>query len=178
VRRGIGTATAIGRSSGLRPGQRVGAARPRAGCEGCAGRWRSRALSAYKRLTRQAESLIAGAYLAGTNTRRVRRALATLFGGAVGKDTVSRVWQKLRADWQARRQRSLADEDIIRLILDGTVVRVRLDRQSTSPIAAGGAGVRRDGQKVLLAIRNMGGEGEAAWRARRDDMICDSSDLI
>ena len=28
-----------------------------------------------------------GAYLAGTNTRRVRRALVALFGGAVGKDT-------------------------------------------------------------------------------------------
>ncbi len=50
----------------------------------------------------------------------------------MGKDTVSRVWQKLRADWQAWQQRALADEDIIRLILDGTVVRVRLDRKATS----------------------------------------------
>jgi hypothetical protein len=24
--------------------------------------------------------------------------------------------------------------------------------------------VRRDGQKVLLAVKNMGGESEAAWR--------------
>jgi transposase-like protein len=94
--------------------------------------WHSQVLPAYKRLTRQAEALIAGAYLSGTNTRRVRRALAALFGGAVGKDTVSRVWRKLRADWQAWQQRSLADEDIIRLILDGTVVRVRLDRKATS----------------------------------------------
>jgi hypothetical protein len=39
-----------------------------------------------------ADALIAGAYLASTNTRRVRRALGSLFGGAVGKDTVSRVW--------------------------------------------------------------------------------------
>jgi transposase-like protein len=31
--------------------------------------------------------------------------------------------------------------------------------------------VRRDGQKVLLAVRNMGGESEAAWRALLDDMI-------
>jgi transposase-like protein len=47
--------------------------------------WRSKALPAYKRLTVQAERLIASIYLAGTNTRRVRRALAALFGGAVGK---------------------------------------------------------------------------------------------
>ena len=50
--------------------------------------WKSQALRAYQRRTLAADALIAGAYLAGTNTRRVRRALAALFGGAVGKDTV------------------------------------------------------------------------------------------
>ena len=60
--------------------------------------------------------------------RRVRRALATLFNGAVGKDTVSRVWRKVKGDWDAWNKRSLAGEPIIRLILDGTVVRVRLDK--------------------------------------------------
>jgi putative transposase len=57
--------------------------------------WKSKALRAYQRRTKQADALIAGAYFAGANTRRVRRALATLFGGAVGKDTVSRVWHKI-----------------------------------------------------------------------------------
>ena len=38
--------------------------------------------------------LIAGAYLAGTNTRRVRRALNAVLAGPVGKDVVSRVWRK------------------------------------------------------------------------------------
>jgi hypothetical protein len=37
--------------------------------------WKSKALRAYQRRTKQAEALIAGAYLSGTNTRRVRRAL-------------------------------------------------------------------------------------------------------
>ena len=54
--------------------------------------WKSQALRAYQRRTLAADALIAGVYLAGTNTRRVRRALGALFGGAVGKDTVSRVW--------------------------------------------------------------------------------------
>jgi len=76
--------------------------------------------------------LIAGCYLAGTNTRRVRRALGALFRGAVGKDVVSRVWRKVKSDWEAWNARSLAQEPIVRLILDGTVVRVRLDRQATS----------------------------------------------
>src|SRR6266498_1968620 len=55
-----------------------------------------------------------------------RRTLKALFGGAVGKDTVSRVWRKVKADWDAWNARSLAAEPIVRLILDGTVVDVRL----------------------------------------------------
>jgi len=76
---------------------RVEIAMPRARLnttEGMTTEWKSTALRAYQRRTRQADSLIAGAYLAGTNSRRVRRALAAVFGGAVGKDTVSRVWRK------------------------------------------------------------------------------------
>jgi putative transposase len=56
--------------------------------------WRSAVLPRYARMTKQAEALITAAYLAGTNTRRVKRALAALFKGAVGKDVVSRVWRK------------------------------------------------------------------------------------
>jgi len=41
--------------------------------------WKSKSLRAYQRRTLVADALIAGAYLAGTNTRRVRRALAALF---------------------------------------------------------------------------------------------------
>ena len=133
--------------------------------------WRSSALRAYQRRTLAAEALIAGAYLAGTNTRRVRRALAALFCGAVGKDTVSRVWRKVKSDWDAWHARSLAAEPIVRLILDGTVVRVRLDRKATSISLLVVLGVRADGQKVLLAIKSMGGESSEAWRAVLDDLV-------
>src|ERR1700712_4358712 len=132
--------------------------------------WKSKALRAYQRRTLVADALIAGAYLAGTNTRRVRRALAALFGGAVGKDTVSRVWRRVKGDWDAWKARSLAEEPIVRLILDGTVVRVRLDRQDTSRSLLWLIGGRADGQKVLLAIKNMGGESEAAWRGLVDKL--------
>jgi transposase-like protein len=133
--------------------------------------WKSQALRAYQRRTRAAEALIASAYLAGVNTRRVRRALAALFGGAVGKDIVSRTWRKVKGDWDAWNARSLADEPIVRLILDGTVVRVRLDRQATAISLLVVIGVRADGQKVLLAVRSMGGESAEAWRAVLDDLI-------
>src|SRR5580693_8742229 len=139
--------------------------------EGKTTEWKSTALRAYQRRTKRADSLIAGAYLAGTNTRRVRRALAAVFGGAVGKDTVSRVWRKVKADWDAWNARSLAEEPIVRLILDGTVVRVRLDRKATSIVLLVVLGVHEDGQKVLLAVKNMGGETSEAWRAVLDDLV-------
>jgi putative transposase len=105
--------------------------------EGVTAEWRSEALPRYARRTRQVEALIAGAYLAGTNTRRIRRALAALFAGAVSKDIVSRTWRKVKSDWDAWCRRSLTDEDIVRLILDGTVLRVRLDRKPVLSLSKG-----------------------------------------
>lgn len=59
----------------------------------------------------------------------------------------------------------------MRLILDGTVVRVRLDRKATSISLLVVIGVRADGHKILLAVKNMGGETTEAWRAILDDLV-------
>jgi transposase-like protein len=180
---GRGRYERVARSSGRRHGHRprqlvttfgpLALSVPRARLADEAGEreWNSRLLPAYKRLSRRAEALIAEAYLAGMNTRRVRRALAKLFEGHVGKDVVSRAWQRTRSAWMAWQERNLAGEDVVRLILDGTVVRVRLDRRATAISLLIALGVRRDGQKVVLAIKNMGGESEAAWRAVLDDLV-------
>jgi transposase-like protein len=89
-------------------------------------------LRAYRRRTLAVYALIANTYLPGTNTRRVCRALKALFGGAVGKDAVNRVRRKVKADGDAWNARALADEAIVRLIVDGAVVDVRLDRKATA----------------------------------------------
>ena len=133
--------------------------------------WHSQVLRSYQRRTLTADVLIASAYLAGTNTRRVRRALAALFHDGVSKDIVSRVWRKIKSDWDAWNARSLTDEPMVRLILDGTVVRVRLDRKSTAISLLVVIGVRADGQKVLLAVKHMGGESAEVWRTMLDDLI-------
>jgi len=120
---------------------------PRARLMGVDGRtreWRSASLRAYQRRTRAADALIAGAYLSGTNTRRVRRALAAVFAGPIGKDVVSRAWRRVRGDWDAWNARPLGEEPIVRLILDGTVVRVRLDKRATSISLLVALGVRAD----------------------------------
>src|SRR6202140_911004 len=121
--------------------------------EGGTAEWKSQALRAYQRRTLAADALTA------------------LFGGTVGKDTGSRTWRKVKSDWDAWNTRSLAAEPIVRLILDGTVVRVRLDRKATSVTLLVVLGVRDDGQKVLLAIKSMGGESAEAWRTVLDDLI-------
>ena len=179
IRYGRGGERAKGYRHGHRERQLVGTfgtetvSVPRARIEGEDGRtteWRSKALPRYQRLTKKAEALIAAVYLAGTNTRRVKRALFGLFQGAVSKDVVSRAWRKVKVDWDAWCARSLAEEDIVRLILDGTVIRTRLDRKATNISVLAAIGVRRDGQKILLSIRNMGGESTAAWRQFLDDL--------
>jgi putative transposase len=108
--------------------------------DGTCQEWHSEVLPRYARMTRQVEALIAGAYLSGTNTRHVQRPLGALFKGAFSKDTVSRVWRKVQVDWETWCHRSLAEQDVVRLILDGTVVRVRLDRSGDINLAVGGSG--------------------------------------
>src|SRR5258705_7317793 len=175
-----GAAGAAGHRHGSRPRTLMGTFGkvaidvPRARLQASDGKtteWRSSALRTYQRRTLAADALIASTYLAGTNTRRVRRALTALFSGAVGKDTGSRGWRKVKSDWDAWNARSLAEEPIVRLILDGTVVRVRLDRKATSISLLVVMGGRQDGQKVLLAVKNMGGETSEAWRAVLDDLV-------
>ena len=51
--------------------------------------WKSKSLRAYQRRTRRVDALIACAYLAGTNTRRVRRALKAAYSPGVSARTWS-----------------------------------------------------------------------------------------
>jgi len=139
--------------------------------DGTRSEFKSALLPKYRKLTPGALALIAGAYLAGVNTRRVRRALGTLFGAAVSKDTVSRAWRKVQTDFEAWGQRDLSGEPIVRLILDGTVVKVRVDRKATALSVLVVMGVREDGQKVVLGLKAMGGESAAAWRELLDDLL-------
>ena len=179
------SAPATGRPTGHRNGRRcrtvmgtfgkIEIAVPRARIDtdepGKTAEWQTKVLQRYQRRTKEVDALIAGAYLSGTNTRRVGRALAALFGGpAISKSVVSRVWRKIKVDWDNWNKRDLAGDDIVRLVLDGTHVKVRMDRKATALSLLVVLGIRRDGQKVLLSVKNMGGESEAAWRSILDDL--------
>jgi hypothetical protein len=77
------------------------------------------------------------------------------------------VWRKAKGVWDAWNGRSLADEPIVRLILDGMVVRVRLDRQAND-FSAGRAGRPQDAQKILLAGGRVRRPGGRSSRSRQN----------
>ena len=76
---------------------------------------------------------------------------------------------RVQGDFENWRRR-IEGEPIVRLMLDGTVVHVRLDEQSTWLSILVAPGVRADGQEVLLGLRALGGESEAAWRDLLQDL--------
>jgi hypothetical protein len=64
----------------------------------------------------------------------------------VGKDTVSRTWRKVKGDWDGWNARSLADEPIVRLILDGTTPRhIEKDESDRRGIKHGWYGIKVNG---------------------------------
>ena len=59
--------------------------------EGAMGEWRSQLVPRYQRRSERVDEAILGVYLSGTNTRRIKGALAPLLrGGPLSKDAVSR----------------------------------------------------------------------------------------
>lgn len=131
----------------------------------------SRVLPKGKKLTPNAEALIVAVYLCGASTRKTRTALAEVLGPGVSKSTVSRCLSKLKPDWEAWQRRDLSTESCPRLILDGLSVSVRMDKTAHRLSVLVALGVRADGQKVVLAMKDMGGESKEAWRELLDDLV-------
>jgi putative transposase len=140
---------------------------PRATLFGPAGRreWQSTIVPRYARRAADVNAAVVATYLAGTNTRRIRGALAPLLKGApLSRSAVSRVVATLRESLQAWMSRSLAEVDGIVLYLDAIAVRVRSAGRVVSLPVLGAVAVLPDGRKELLALECCGGESAAAWR--------------
>lgn len=139
--------------------------------DGTTQEWRSTVLPRYGRRTVGLDATLARLYLSGASTRDLRRALAPLFGTtALSKSAVSRVVTRLQGEYQTWQRRSLADETIAYLYLDGQRHRVRADGRVTWCSVLMALGVRTTGEKVVLALHVVGGEQTAAWQALLDDL--------
>jgi putative transposase len=126
--------------------------------------WHSRMIPRYQRRTERVDEAILGVYLSGTNTRRLRGALAPLLRGApLSKDAVSRLVGRLREDFEAWEQRDLGELQIRYLFLDGWYPRVRIGKKRVRVPVLVTLGVCANGHRVVLDLRLAGGESEQAW---------------
>jgi putative transposase len=132
---------------------------------GTTAEWRSELVPRYQRRSERVDDAILGVYLSGTNTRRIKGALAPLLrGGPLSKDAVSRLVGRLAGDFETWRGRDLADDQIQYLIMDGWYPKVRIGhRRERVPVLVT-LGVRGDGERVVLDVRLAGDESTAAWR--------------
>jgi len=142
-------------------------AMPRARIAGEDGRqreWHSQIIPRYQRRTERVDEAILGVYLSGTNTRRLRGALAPLLRGApLSKDAVSRLVGRLREDFAAWAQRDLGELKVGYLFLDGWYPRVRIGKKRVPVPVLVTLGVCADGRRVILDLRLAGVESERAW---------------
>jgi transposase-like protein len=142
-------------------------AMPRARIEDDHGRrreWRSRIIPRYQRRTERVDEAILGVYLSGTNTRRLRGALAPRLRGApLSKDAVSRLVGRLREDFAGWAKRDLGELRVRYLFLDGWYPRVRIGKKRVRVPVLVTLGVGADGQRVVLDLRLAGAESEQAW---------------
>lgn len=126
--------------------------------------WRSTIVPRYQRRTARVDAALVGVYLTGTNTRRIKGALAPLLrGGPLGKDAVSRVVGRLQSDFEAWRARDLSPEDVAYLFLDGWYPVVRIGKQRARVAILVTLAVRTTGERVVLDLRLVGQETTAGW---------------
>ena len=132
---------------------------------GTTAEWRSELVPRYQRRSERVDEAILGVYLSGTNTRRIKGALAPLLrGGPLSKDAVSRIVGRLADDFETWRRRDLAEDQIQYLLMDGWYPKVRIGKRRVRVPVLVTLGVRADGQRVVLDVRLAGDESTAAWR--------------
>jgi putative transposase len=133
--------------------------------EGATVEWRSELVPRYQRRSERVDEAILGVYLSGTNSRRIKGALAPLLrGGPLSKDAVSRLVGRLADDFETWRRRDLAEDQIQYLVMDGWYPKVRIGKRRVRVPVLVTLGVRADGQRVVLDLRLAGDESTAAWR--------------
>jgi len=132
--------------------------------DGSTGEFESHVVPRYARRTRRVDEAILGIYLAGANTRRIRKALQPLLGKEqLSKSAISRVVTRLKDHFRQWEERDLSQERYPILYLDALNLKVRLARRVVSVPVLAALGVTPDGQKQLVALRLAVSEASACW---------------
>jgi putative transposase len=134
--------------------------------------WRSTVVPRYQRRMREVNEAVAGVYLSGGNTRRIRGALRPLLKNApLSKSAVSRIVTTLRGEWETWRTQSLADLNVVYLYLDAIALRVRSAGRVTGLPVLAAVAVLSDGTKRLVSLEVCGAESGAAWEGFLQGLI-------
>ncbi len=139
--------------------------------DGTSKEFRSQIVPRYQRRSREVDEAILGAYLAGANSRRIKKALAPLLGEKhLSKSAVSRVVSRLKEHFARWNERDLSQERFAIVYLDGFHLKVRLARRVVSAPVLAVLGVAEDGSKVLVSLRLAVSEAGVHWRAAIEDL--------
>jgi putative transposase len=113
--------------------------------------------------------LIRQAFLRGISTRQVGKVVAVLTGETVSAQTVSKLTRVLDRAVEAFHHRPLED-DWAYLVLDGVWLKVRRAFGPQRVLLLVAYGIRRDGQRELLAFTRAKGESQAGWEGLLNDL--------
>ena len=132
--------------------------------DGSSREFRSELLPRYQRRTREVDDAILGAYLAGANSRRIKKALGPLLGQEhLSRSAISRVVGRLKALFAQWRSRDLKDERYALIFLDGFHLKVRLAKRVISVPVLVAMGVAEDGSKRLISLELVVSESSSSW---------------
>lgn len=153
--------------------QRITVPRARvAGADGSTEEFESELLPRYQRRTEEVDEAILGAYLAGANTRRIKKALAPLLGEKhLSKSAISRVVGRLKELFASWRSRDLTGEPCSIIYLDGFHLKMRLARKVVSAPVLVALGVGEDGTKHLIDLELVVREAGDTWGAFVGNLI-------
>lgn len=139
--------------------------------DGTTTEWHSHVVPRYERRTEAVNAAVLGAYLGGTNSRRIRRALEPLLGSAaLSKSAISRIVGRLKTNFAAWRTRDLRRERYVYVYLDAMFLPVRLVRRVVKVPVQAVLGVRENGQKAVVALEIAASESTASWKAIVQDL--------
>ena len=145
---------------------RVPRVRDRGGSEGSPERihFRSRLVPPYLRRSKSVEELLPLLYLKGISTGDFSEALGALLGpnaSGLSANTISRLKQSWKKDYETWRQRDLSRHRYVYLWVDGIHCQLRLEDARLCLLVVIAA--REDGKKEILAVEDGYRESKLSW---------------
>jgi putative transposase len=124
----------------------------------------------YRRRQAELDTAIGDMFVYGTSMTRVGEVVETLTGQKPSPSTVSRVFHSLEDEFETWKKRPLAAHYRY-IFLDGTYFTVIYDKEGQKTPVLAAVGIRRTGEREVLAFRVGDRENQIAWQDLLADLI-------